>query len=112
MGRLRSDLIHEIFTRDTKQVHKFFSANNFDRNFYHDRNFYPNVNFRVLRKVENRSTVNKYIDDSGQIRGAEGLAWRLQPPQLFDRNDTWGGCSRPGKKYANLVIFLAKLASF
>ena len=51
--------IHEIFTADTKQLLKFLtSKKKIGRNFYHDNNFHPNVNYRVLKKVENHWTVD------------------------------------------------------
>ena len=55
---------------------KFFSTKNFGRNFYHDRNFYPNVNFRILKKVENRSSVNKYVATWSKSWNSCPMSWK------------------------------------
>ena len=73
----------------------FFSTKNFGRNFYHDRNFYPNVNFGMLKKVKNRSTVNKYVATWSKSWNMCPMSWKTPKNRFTCNSADSDGRNRP-----------------
>ena len=83
MGTLRFEISSWVLIRLMRYLQEiqsrcisFFPAKKFGRNFYRDRNFYPNVNFGMLKKVKNRSAVNKYVATPSKSWNTCPMSWK------------------------------------
>ena len=73
----------------------FFCTKNIGRNFYHDRNFYSSVNFRILKKVENRSSVNKYVATWSNSWNSCPMSWKRVKNRFTYNSTDSDGRNRP-----------------